>query len=93
MQQQKLANLFPLFNRIKSLNILKTLNKITAPTYIFAGNKDPVIAAEQSLILASHIPDTKTIAFDQVGHMPFMERESQFASDLISAINHLSNSE
>ncbi|MCF6319896.1 MAG: alpha/beta hydrolase [Proteobacteria bacterium] len=92
MQQQKLANLFPLFNRIKFLNIIAALKNIAVPTYIFAGNKDPVISAEQSLILASYIPDTKTIAFDQVGHMPFMETEDQFSSDFIAAINQLSDS-
>jgi len=91
MKQQKLSNLFPLFNRIKTLNILEKLKKITVATYIFAGNKDPVISAEQSLILSSHIPATKTIAFDKVGHMPFMEREKEFSLELSAVIEQIDN--
>ena len=89
MKQQKLSNLFPLFNRINTLNILPQLKDISVRTFIIAGNKDPVISAEQSLILASNIADAKVIAFDQVGHMPFMEREKEFSLELIKAIQQI----
>jgi len=67
------AALFPLFNGIGSLEIGDQLHRINIPRYIFAGTHDPVVPAEQSLVLASKVPHAKTVVFRNVGHMPFME--------------------
>ncbi len=87
MQEQKLSALFPLFNRIPTLNIHDKLSNIKVPTVIMAGSHDPVISAEQSLILAGLIKPSTLIVFENAGHMPFMERTEQFNCELTSALS------
>lgn len=90
MQDQKLSALFPLFNRIPTLNIRDKLSKIKVPTVIMAGSHDPVISADQSLILAGAIKDAKLVVFEDAGHMPFMERTQQFYDELSIALSEIS---
>ena len=92
MQQQRLAALFPLFNRIPDLNIEAQLGKITVSTVVMAGTHDPVISAAQSLQLAAQVPAAELVVFNNAGHMPFMERTGQFNQELIQAIEQISAS-
>lgn len=79
--QHDTGALFTLFNGISKLAIVDTLHKISVPCYIFAGARDPVVSAEQSLALASSIPDATPVVFQDVGHMPFVEcAEAYFAA-------------
>jgi len=89
MQDQKLSALFPLFNRIPTLDIHHKLSHINVPTVIMAGSHDPVISAEQSLILAGSVKDSKLIVFENAGHMPFMERTEKFNRELLSALSQI----
>jgi len=84
--QQDPASLFPLFNGIGPLEIADQLHKIRTQCYIFAGTHDPVVAAEQSLVLASSIQHAKTIVFRNVGHMPFIEDTAAYFSALEQAL-------
>jgi pimeloyl-ACP methyl ester carboxylesterase len=87
MQGQKLANLFPLFNRVGQFNIFSKLEAIQVPVTVMAGSHDPVINALQSLRLAGAINESNLVVFDLAGHMPFMERTDQFNNELCSAID------
>lgn len=87
MQGQKLANLFPLFNRIGKLDIYSKLKAIEVPVTLMAGSHDPVINALQSLRLAGAVKHASLVVFDNAGHMPFMERTEQFNTELCSAID------
>jgi len=89
MQDQKLSELFPLFNRIPTLNIHHKLSNINVPIVIMAGSHDPVISAKQSLILAASVKDLKLVVFENVGHMPFMERTEQFNYELLNALSQI----
>jgi len=84
--QQDPAALFKLFNGIGPLEIADQLHRIRIPCYIFAGLHDPVVPAEQSLVLASRIQNAKTIVFHNVGHMPFMEDTAAYFNALEHAL-------
>lgn len=85
-RKQNPVALFPLFNGIGSLEIADQLHKIDLPCYVFAGTHDPVVPAEQSLVLASHVRNAKSVVFRNVGHMPFMEDTSAYYFALEQAI-------
>ena len=86
MQDQSLAALFPLFNRIPDLNIEDKLAEISVPTVLMAGTHDPVISAAQSLQLAAEVNEAQLVVFNNAGHMPFMERTEQFNRELLQAL-------
>lgn len=89
MSQQDPAALFPLFNGISRLEIADQLHRIEMPCQLFVGTHDPVIPAEQSLLLASRIPHAKTVAFRDVGHMPFMEDTEAYFAALEQAVKDI----
>ncbi|MCG8667798.1 MAG: alpha/beta hydrolase [Pseudomonadales bacterium] len=88
-RQQDPAALFPLFNGIGPLEIADQLNQINMPCYIFAGSHDPVVPAEQSLVLAGNIRNAKTVVFHNVGHMPFMEDTDAYNIALEKALSDI----
>ena len=87
--QQDPAALFPLFSGIYSLEIADDLHKISIPCYVFASTHDPVVPAEQSLVLASNIQHAKTVVFRNVGHMPFMEDTEAYFNALEEALTDI----
>ncbi len=89
MRDQNLGALFPLFSRIPDFDIGSRLSSITVPTVVMAGTHDPVISAAQSLHLASEIPGARLVAFNNVGHMPFMECTNQFNGELVRALQQI----
>ena len=84
------AALFVLFNGITRLEISDRLHRISMPCYIFSGPHDPVVPTEQSQLLASEIPGAKSVVFENVGHMPFIEAPYAYFSALEAAINDIS---
>lgn len=88
-REQVPAALFPLFNGIGTLDIADQLQQIRIPCYIFAGTHDPVVPAEQSLLLSAHIPHAKTVVFRNVGHMPFMEDTAAYIAALEQALSDM----
>ena len=88
LQQDPVA-LFTLFNGIGALDIADQLRQINIPCYIFAGACDPVVTAEQSLVLAGKIPNAKLVVFQHVGHMPFMESPDAYFEALEQALSDI----
>jgi pimeloyl-ACP methyl ester carboxylesterase len=91
MQNQNLSALFPLFNRIPSLDIYSKLKNIQVPTTIMVGSHDPVIDAAQSLSLIAAVNEAHPVVFEQAGHMLFMECNEQFNQQLCQTIDHYIN--
>lgn len=86
IKEQNYEDLFPLFRGINYIDITDDLKKIRVPCYIFAGTKDPVIPMEQTRILSAKIPGAKTVLFQDVGHMPFIEATRDYFDELEKAI-------
>lgn len=89
--QQDPAALFALFNGISRLEIGHRLHEINVPCYIFAGTHDPVVPAEQSLLLAGEVPNAKTVVFRNVGHMPFVECPEAYFRGLGQALANIAD--
>ncbi|MGJ8670495.1 MAG: alpha/beta fold hydrolase [Oceanococcus sp.] len=89
-EQQDPAALFPLFNGIRRLEIADQLHSISMPCTLFAGTHDPVVPAKQSLLIASKIPHAKSVVFQNVGHMPFMEDTQAYFSAIEQALIDIS---
>ena len=85
------AALFVLFNGITRLEIADHLHRIRMPCYILSGSHDPVVPTEQSQLLVSEIPGAKSVVFENVGHMPFIEDPDACSNALERAINDISD--
>ncbi|MDF1628523.1 MAG: alpha/beta hydrolase [Alcanivoracaceae bacterium] len=86
------AALFVLFNGIASLQIEDQLHKIDMPCYIFSGTHDPVVPTEQSYVLATKVPNAKSVEFQNVGHMPFIEDSDAYFEALNLALKDIADS-
>ena len=86
---QDSSALFVLLNGIASVEIAAKLSQIDIPCYIFYGTHDPVVFTEQSYLLASEIPDARSVAFRNVGHMPFIEDRDAYFKALEMALKDI----
>ncbi len=89
IRRQDPSALFYLFRGIHRLEIAEQLNDISIPCYLLAGTHDPVVPAEQSLLLAGEIEQAETVVFRNVGHMPFMEKTEACMAAMESAVNNI----
>src|SRR5690606_29429082 len=83
------AALFTLFNGIARLEIADQLGRITIPCYLFSGTHDPVVPPAQSLVLVSKISHARSVVFQGVGHMPFMEATDAYFEELTLALQDI----
>lgn len=60
------------------IDITPALHKITAPTYIMAGDCDPTVAPIQSHIIAEKVAHSKLAVLKGVGHLPFFEKPVEY---------------
>ena len=84
--------LFVLFNGIASLDVADKLHNIHVPCHIFYGTHDPVVTVAQSLVLVKDIPGARPVAFEGVGHMPFIEAPDACFSALEQALKDIAES-
>ncbi len=66
------------FKRIPDIDISERLSRITAPTLALAGTNDPILSPKQSSLIADKVPDCELVLLDGAGHLPMVERESQY---------------
>mgnify|MGYP000020502270 CR=1 FL=1 len=91
VRSQDSSALFYLFRGINRLEIAEQLNDISIPCHLLAGTHDPVVPAEQSLLLAGAIKRVKTVVFQNVGHMPFMEATEVCMAAIEGAVNDIAS--
>ncbi len=87
--KQDAGALFVLLNGISNLEIAGQLDQITTPCYLLAGSDDPVVPAEQSLVLAGNIANARLVVFKNVGHMPFIESPEAYFEALEQVLAEL----
>lgn len=81
--------LFRLFHGISKLEVGHRLREIRVPCVLFVGSHDPVVPAVQSRLLAEEVPGARTVVFQGVGHMPFMEDTEACFRALTDAVDEL----
>ena len=58
------------------------LDRITAPTLIIHGDADPLVPYANGCYLAEHIKGAHFLTYHEVGHLPPIEAEARFNSDI-----------
>jgi len=66
------------FNRMPDIDITDRLSRIIAPTLALAGAKDPTVPPSQSSVIAEKVPNSELVLLDGAGHLPMIERETQY---------------
>lgn len=62
------------FNRMSDIDISDWLPRITAPTLVITGDKDPIVPSLQSALIASSVAHGELAMVAGAGHMVMMER-------------------
>ena len=66
-----LNSLLPFFNRLPDIDISEQLPNITSPTLALAGDSDPIVPPEQSLIIAERVQKGEKVLLEGAGHLLF----------------------
>lgn len=66
------------FNRMPEIDITRWLSKVSAPTLVIVGDKDPIVPTEQSKIIAARVQKGELVVLDGVGHLPMSERSAEY---------------
>jgi pimeloyl-ACP methyl ester carboxylesterase len=66
------------FHVMPQTDIGDLLPRITAPTLVIAGDRDPIVPPEQSRVIADRVPNAELALIRGAGHMPFMERADEY---------------
>jgi len=58
------------------------LSRISAPTLVLWGNRDPLLTLEDEEILVRDIPEARLLVYEGVGHLLYLEQPVRVAQDL-----------
>jgi 3-oxoadipate enol-lactonase len=64
-------------------DVSRRLGEIDVPTLVIHGDADPLVPLQNGLYLAEHIPGARLVVYEGVGHIPEVEVDDRFNSDLI----------
>jgi 3-oxoadipate enol-lactonase len=67
-----------------SQNVADSLHRITAPTLVIHGDLDPLVPPQNGANLAANIAGARHIVYPAVGHIPIIERASDFNRDVLA---------
>jgi proline iminopeptidase len=63
---------------IPAYDVRPRLGEIPVPTLVLGGRHDWVTPCGESEIIASGIPDSELVIFEESGHLPFVEEQDRF---------------
>lgn len=78
------------FTACDSFDIMDNVSAVTLPTLILCGKADRLTPAKYSELLNANIGGSKTVFFDDCGHMPMIERSTEFNKAVASFLTRLS---
>jgi pimeloyl-ACP methyl ester carboxylesterase len=70
------------FRAMPNIDITPLLPRITVPTLVITGDRDPTVPPAQAPWIAQHVPNSKLVVVPQVGHMLFAENPTRYAEIL-----------
>lgn len=77
-QQLSADAMYAYFRHMPDIDIAPWLAKITAPTLVITGDKDPIVPQQQSRLIARHIPNSELVMLPGAGHIPMSERRELY---------------
>ena len=66
------------FSRMPDIDIVHLLPRITAPTLVLAGDRDPIVPPVQACLIAKTVPNAELVLVDGAGHVLGAERSAQY---------------
>ncbi|CAN5681268.1 hypothetical protein BH18ACT15_BH18ACT15_14190 [soil metagenome] len=70
--------IFDLVRCLRAFDVGKRLGEVTVPVLVVAGSHDRLTIPEASRYLAEHLADARLVVLDRCGHLPMLERHSEF---------------
>lgn len=71
----------------RSHDVSRKLDQITASTLVLHGDVDPLVPLPNGLYLADHIKGARLIIYQATGHIPEVERETEFNRDILNFLD------
>lgn len=68
-------------------DVAGTFRQISAPTLVIHGDVDPLVPPPNGAYLAANIPGARHIVYPGVGHIPIIERASDFNRDVLAFLD------
>lgn len=78
LQKLDLEAMATYFEVMPDLDITPHLSKINLPACVIVGDKDPIVPAGQSALIADKIPGSRLAVIPGCGHLPFFERPAAY---------------
>ncbi|RPJ27250.1 MAG: alpha/beta hydrolase [Chloroflexi bacterium] len=78
LQKLDLDAMLSYFTVMPQIDITPCLSKITIPTCLIAGDKDPIVPPKQSAIMAEKITTARRVVVKGAGHLTFFERPMEY---------------
>ena len=78
VQKLDLESLVSYFTVMPNIDITPDLSKIHIPTCVIVGDKDPIVPAWQSSMVAKKIPNSALTIIRGCGHLPFFEKPIEY---------------
>ncbi len=66
------------FYAMPDIDITDWLARITAPTLVVAGSRDPIVPPEQSRLIAARVPNAELAIVNGAGHLIFAENPPEY---------------
>lgn len=75
---QIINNMAVLINMLETCDVRPLAPKVKAPALILAGENDPIVPSDQARWLAANLPDADLHIFARTGHIPQLERPTEW---------------
>lgn len=66
------------FTAMPHIDITPHLSKITVPTCLIVGDRDPTVSPKQSFTIAEKITNSNLVVIKNSGHLPFFEKPIEY---------------
>lgn len=70
--------IFDLIGSYREFDVTEVLGDVTVPALVIGGSNDRITVPAASEYLAEHLPKAELEMFERCGHMPMLERHSEF---------------
>jgi len=78
IQKLDLDSMVSYFTIMPQIDITPHLSKITIPTCLIVGDRDPIVSPRQSSIIAEKITTSNLAVINGSGHLPFFEKPIEY---------------
>jgi pimeloyl-ACP methyl ester carboxylesterase len=78
VQKLDLESMVSYFAVMPQIDITTDLSKIDVPTSVIVGDRDPIVPARQSLIIAEKVVNSNLTVIEGSGHLPFFEKSIEY---------------